>query len=223
MVQIRSRLYALDKLRSKLHLPSETYSNFVIIRAGNQNNSLFALRSTKRCSSMNYNHSYQSLSPVFFSLFLVSFIIAISTTLLDDRGLFYRVVDGYISISPFLASVSHDSQNYDVSGGTNCSLIIEVSRIDPRNLHATVDPPEERARIVARFRRTAKLSPSCRRTGSGPWTLKAAARRGSSRPSGPWPGGKRPPRCRPSLEPRTRWGRIGPPVSSSTRSGPEPR
>lgn len=124
MVQIRSGLYALEKLRSKLHLPSETYSNFVIIRAGNQNNSLFALRSTKRCSSMNYNHSYQSLSPVFFSLSLVSFIIAISTTLLDDPGLFYRVVDGYISISPFLASVSHDSPNYDVSGGTNCSLII---------------------------------------------------------------------------------------------------
>ena len=88
VVQIRSRLYALVKLRSKLHLPFETYSNFVIIRAGNQNNSLFALRSTKRCSSMNYNHSYQSLSPVFFSLFLVSFIIAISTTFLDDRGLF---------------------------------------------------------------------------------------------------------------------------------------
>ena len=64
---------------------------------------------------------------------------------------------------------------------------------------------------------------SCRGLGSDRWTLKAVAQRGSWPLSSPWPSERRPPRCRPFLEQRTHLERIGPPVSSSTLSGPAPR
>ena len=63
----------------------------------------------------------------------------------------------------------------------------------------------------------------CRGLGPDRCTLKAVAQRESWPPSSPWPSEKRPPRCRPFLERRTHSGRIGPPVSSSTRFGPAPR